>query len=123
MATIIHPTHLIVHALIPSRSLTFTQTSQFQTTTQFISRTHSVGSHSFGVIHLCGAFWQAPLIGTDSQGGTLVHESSHFVQNAGTTDLVYGQPNCKTTALTDPGGAIDNADSHEYFAENNPAET
>lgn len=122
MATIIHPTHLIAHALIPSHSLTFTQSSQFQRTAQFVSHTHSIGYYSFGIIHLCGAFWQAPLTGTDSQGGTLVHESSHFIQNAGTTDHVYGQRNCKTTALTDPDGAISNADSHEYFAENNPAE-
>lgn len=26
-------------------------------------------------VYLCGAFWSAPLMGTDSQAGTLVHES------------------------------------------------
>ena len=31
-------------------------------------------NRSFGYIYLCGAFWQAPTTGTDSKGGTLVHE-------------------------------------------------
>lgn len=57
------------------------------------------------------------------QGGTLVHESSHFTQNAGTGDHVYGQDGCKSLAISDPDSAVDNADSHEYFAENNPAQT
>ena len=56
-----------------------------------------------------------------TQGGTLVHESSHFIQNAGTDDHVYGQDDCKSLAQNDPDTAVDNADSHEYFAENDPA--
>jgi len=54
------------------------------------------------------------------QGGTLIHESSHFTQNAGTNDHVYGQDDCKLLAQSDPDTAVDNADSHEYFAENDP---
>ena len=54
------------------------------------------------------------------QGGTLVHESSHFTQNGGTNDHAYGQTDCKSLAQSDPATAVDNADSHEYFAENNP---
>lgn len=44
----------------------------------------------FGIIYLCGVFWNAPNAGTDSRGGTLVHEASHFTLNGGTGDYVYG---------------------------------
>ena len=73
-------------------------------------------------IHLCPVFWTAPLEGTDSRSGTLVHESSHFYVVASTDDHVYGQSACKSLANSNPDDAIDNADTHEYFAENNPAE-
>lgn len=73
-------------------------------------------------IHLCPVFWTAPLDGTDSKAGTIIHETSHFTVTAGTDDHVYGQSGCKSLATTDPDSAIDNADSHEYFAENNPAQ-
>jgi peptidyl-Lys metalloendopeptidase len=73
-------------------------------------------------IYLCNVFWTAPLTGTDSKGGTLIHETSHFTVVAGTDDWVYGQSGAKSMALTDPAKALDNADTHEYFAENNPAQ-
>lgn len=73
------------------------------------------------VIYVCKAFWTAPMTGTDSKGGTLVHEMSHFNVVAGTDDWVYGQSGAASLALTDPAKAINNADSHEYFAENTPA--
>jgi peptidyl-Lys metalloendopeptidase len=73
-------------------------------------------------VYLCGAFWSAPSTGTDSKAGTLVHESSHFNVVASTDDWVYGQSACKSLAKSNPSHAIDNADSHEYFAENNPAQ-
>ncbi|KAH6906780.1 deuterolysin M35 metalloprotease, partial [Coprinopsis sp. MPI-PUGE-AT-0042] len=76
---------------------------------------------TFGRIYLCGAFWNAPNTGTDSKAGTLVHESSHFTINGGTDDYAYGQTNCKSLATSNPSRAIMNADSHEYFTENNPA--
>jgi peptidyl-Lys metalloendopeptidase len=72
-------------------------------------------------IHLCGAFWNALMTGTDSKAGTLVHETSHFNVVASTDDHVYGQSACRTLANNNPGNAIDNADSHEYFAENTPS--
>ncbi|KDR79947.1 hypothetical protein GALMADRAFT_92107 [Galerina marginata CBS 339.88] len=75
----------------------------------------------FGTIYLCGAFWSAPTTGTDSKGGTIIHESSHFTQNGGTQDNAYGQSACKSLAISNPTSAVNNADSHEYFAENNPA--
>ena len=71
-------------------------------------------------IYICSIFWQAPLQGTDSKAGTLIHETSHFTVVAGTEDWVYGQAGAKSLASSDPNKAIDNADSHEYFAENTP---
>jgi len=71
-------------------------------------------------IFVCRAFWSAPLTGTDSKAGTLIHETSHFNVVAGTDDHVYGQAGAKNLAITNPTAAVDNADSHEYFAENTP---
>ena len=71
-------------------------------------------------IFVCRAFWSAPLTGTDSKAGTLVHEMSHFNAVAGTDDHVYGQSGAKSLAISNPTAALDNADSHEYFAENTP---
>jgi peptidyl-Lys metalloendopeptidase len=72
-------------------------------------------------IYVCKAFWSAPVTGTDSKGGTLVHEMSHFTVVAGTDDLAYGQSAAGQLAASDPDKAINNADSHEYFGENTPA--
>ena len=73
-------------------------------------------------IYVCNAFWSAPTAGTDSKGGTLVHEMSHFNVVAGTDDHVYGQSGAKSLAISNPANALDNADNHEYFAENNPSQ-
>jgi peptidyl-Lys metalloendopeptidase len=73
-------------------------------------------------IYLCSVFWQAPVTGTDSRAGTIVHETSHFTVVAGTDDWAYGQSAAKSLAISDPNKAVDNADSHEYFAENTPAQ-
>ena len=73
-------------------------------------------------IYVCGAFWAAPMTGTDSKAGTLVHEMSHFNVVASTDDWAYGQTAAKALAISDPTKALDNADSHEYFAENTPAQ-
>jgi peptidyl-Lys metalloendopeptidase len=72
-------------------------------------------------IYVCKAFWSAPLNGTDSKGGTLIHEMSHFNAVAGTDDVVYGQSGAASLAISNPAKAITNADSHEYFAENSPS--
>jgi peptidyl-Lys metalloendopeptidase len=71
-------------------------------------------------IFVCRAFWSAPTAGTDSKAGTLIHEMSHFNVTAATDDHVYGQSGAKSLAISDPAAALDNADNHEYFAENNP---
>lgn len=72
-------------------------------------------------IYVCNAFWPAPTSGTDSKGGTLVHEMSHFTVVAGTDDWAYGQSAAASLATSNPSKAIDNADSHEYFGENTPS--
>lgn len=71
-------------------------------------------------IFVCRAFWSAPLTGTDSKAGTLIHEMSHFDVVANTDDVVYGQAGAKNLAISDPTSALKNADNHEYFAENTP---
>ncbi|KAH7340845.1 hypothetical protein B0J17DRAFT_716024 [Rhizoctonia solani] len=73
-----------------------------------------------GYVYLCNAFWSAAETGTDSRAGTIVHEQSHFVVNGGTDDHVYGSASAHSLAQSDPDQAIDNADNHEYFVENNP---
>ena len=73
-------------------------------------------------IYVCNAFWSAPNTGTDSKAGTLIHEMSHFNVVAGTDDWAYGQSAAKSLAISNPTKALDNADSHEYFAENTPAQ-
>jgi peptidyl-Lys metalloendopeptidase len=73
-------------------------------------------------IYVCDAFWSAPTTGTDSKAGTLIHELSHFYAVASTDDHAYGQSACKSLAQSSPSKAIDNADSHEYFAENTPSQ-
>ncbi|PIL33833.1 hypothetical protein GSI_03539 [Ganoderma sinense ZZ0214-1] len=74
----------------------------------------------FGTVYLCGAFWNAPSTGADSQAGTLVHEATHFTANGGTKDYAYGRENCQALAQSNPDEAVFNADNHEYFAENTP---
>ncbi|KAG8803297.1 hypothetical protein FRC17_006209 [Serendipita sp. 399] len=78
--------------------------------------------NSFGHIYLCNQYMQAEISGTDSKAGTIVHESSHFTRNAGTLDIAYGQTRAQALAQTNSTAATMNADSHEYFAENTPAQ-
>ncbi|NHZ80694.1 peptidase M35 [Massilia sp. CCM 8695] len=72
-------------------------------------------------IYVCNAFWSAPTSGTDSKGGTLVHELSHFNVVGATDDWAYGQSSAASLATSNPTKAVDNADSHEYFGENTPS--
>ena len=73
-------------------------------------------------VYLCNAFWAAPNTGTDSRAGTIIHEVSHFTVVAGTGDYAYGQSAARSLASSNPARAVANADSHEYFAENTPAQ-
>lgn len=76
--------------------------------------------NEFGHIYLCGQYMAAEIMGTDSKAGTIIHEASHFTRNAGTRDLAYGQTRAAALAQSNATAAINNADSHEYFAENTP---
>lgn len=71
-------------------------------------------------VWVCKAFWAAAVTRTDSRGGTLLHELSHFDVVAGTDDVVYGQAGAAELARSAPERAIRNADSHEYFGEETP---
>lgn len=71
-------------------------------------------------IYLCDLYWTAPMTGTDSKGGTIVHELSHFQDLAATEDFVYSHEGAENLAETDPWSAVWNADSYEYFVENTP---
>ncbi len=71
-------------------------------------------------IYLCGAFWKSSRTGTDTQGGTLIHEASHFAVIANTEDYAYGQADAKALAKNSPDKAVNNAENYDYFAENNP---
>ena len=73
-------------------------------------------------VYVCKAFWAAPVTGTDSRGGTLLHELSHFDVVAATDDHVYGHEAASELARTAPERAIENADSYEYFGENTPVQ-
>jgi peptidyl-Lys metalloendopeptidase len=78
----------------------------------------SVQADSPYEIALGASFWSAPVLGTNSQAGTLVHEMSHFTAVAGTEDHVYGQIYSRMNARYVPAKAIHNADSYRFFAEN-----
>jgi peptidyl-Lys metalloendopeptidase len=71
-------------------------------------------------VFVCNKFWLAPVLGTDSRSGTIVHEISHFGVVVGTKDYAYGHGDSKALAVVNPPRATSNADSHEYFAENEP---
>jgi hypothetical protein len=71
-------------------------------------------------IHLCSQYWELEPDGEDSQAGTIIHEISHFDAVTSTDDHAYGHEDCELLAKDNPLNTLDNADSHEYFAENSP---
>jgi peptidyl-Lys metalloendopeptidase len=71
-------------------------------------------------VNLDNWFWKSPRFGEDSRSGTVVHETSHFLEAAGTRDVVYGRKACRALAAKDPDKALTNADSHEYWLETLP---
>ncbi|MEO8764936.1 MAG: M35 family metallopeptidase [Ginsengibacter sp.] len=98
-----------IRAEFEAKQFTYDLTSQGCDTGVF-AYTYKGGT----TIWLCDGFWQAPDTGTDSRAGTLVHERSHA--SAFTDDIVYGQEGCKKLAISAPAQAVNNADTHEYFA-------
>ncbi|MFK8074940.1 MAG: M35 family metallo-endopeptidase [Granulosicoccus sp.] len=72
-------------------------------------------------ITLCPEFRNAQPNGTNSRAGTIIHEISHFTVVADTDDHAYSHQDTQALAVSSPNLAVANADSHEYFAENDPA--
>jgi len=71
-------------------------------------------------IYLDKLFWTAPLIGRDSQAGTIIHEISHFKFIGGTKDHEYGLTDAKQLAIDNPNKALRNADNFEFYLEGGP---
>ncbi|WP_373352739.1 M35 family metallo-endopeptidase [Pseudoroseicyclus sp. CXY001] len=79
------------------------------------------------VINLCPNFFAqpnmtdhrpgAPELENGTREGTIIHEMSHFHVVADTDDLCYSRSECARMARRDALGAIRNADSYQYFAE------
>lgn len=78
-------------------------------------------------LHICPNFFDLPSMTNLRPGarrsdfgtreGTIVHEISHFSRVAGTDDHCYSRRDCSQMATRDPGRAIENADSYQYFTE------
>ena len=71
-------------------------------------------------VYPCGLFWSAPLTGTDSKVGIVTHSASLFNAVAGTADLTSGKADAEALAVSNPNLAVTNADSYQYFTENDP---
>ena len=79
------------------------------------------------LIHLCPSFFDLPSMAqlrprstagsNGTRAGTIIHELSHFFNVAETEDHCYTRRDCSIMARTDPGRAIENADSYQYFSE------
>jgi peptidyl-Lys metalloendopeptidase len=79
------------------------------------------------VINLCPSFFAMPGVAgivaggvsfeTGTREGTIIHEVSHFEAVAATGDHCYGRSDCAVMARRDPGLAVRNADSYQYFVE------
>jgi uncharacterized Zn-binding protein involved in type VI secretion len=76
-------------------------------------------------IYLGNDFDGAPLTGANSKAGTLIHETSHYNSVGGTDDeeladgtTAYGHSAAQKLAQENPEKAQNNADSFEYFVEN-----
>ena len=50
-------------------------------------------------------------------------QASHFTTNSVMNDYVYGQDTVQSLVKSNPSEAVMNANSHEYFAENNPTQS
>lgn len=78
-------------------------------------------------VYVCPSFFNLPPLTALNPGerrsdngtreGTMVHEISHFLEVADTWDHCYSRSECSQMAIDNPGLAIDNADSYQYFTE------
>ncbi|MHB9833288.1 M35 family metallo-endopeptidase [Paraburkholderia terrae] len=72
-------------------------------------------------VRLGSAFFSAGTTGYSSQGGTLVHETTHFLINGASADpperKLYGTKAALDRAKSSPAQAQQNAENLEYFVE------
>jgi len=78
-------------------------------------------------VHICPEFFSLPNMARlrpgqlasnfGTRAGTIIHEISHFNSVANTDDNCYARDVCSQMAQDDPGAALQNADSYQYFAE------
>ena len=77
-------------------------------------------------IYLCAPYFDLPslsdatflqVFNSGTRGGTIIHEMSHYNDIGGTADNCYNRDVCSAYARTNPNGAVHNADSFQYFAE------
>lgn len=103
------------------------QTAMADETLQFNCDCNDPGIYAFVYpafpysITLCPEFRNAAPNGENSRAGTIIHEISHFTVVADTDDHAYSHQGTQALAISSPALAVANADSHEYFAENDPA--
>lgn len=79
------------------------------------------------VVHICPPFFSLPNMARlrpgqlnsnfGTRAGTIIHEISHFRIVADTEDNCYARDECAALAQVDQQGALNNADSYQYFAE------
>jgi len=76
-------------------------------------------SDSTHTVYVCGYFWRVPTGNCvmDSQPGTLIHEHTHFNNVCSTSDVTYGQNNCKNLAQSNPANAVNNADNYCFYTD------
>ncbi len=77
-------------------------------------------------VYICPLYFDLPELSTSTflqvfesgtKAGTIIHEMTHFNVVGSTADNCYSRPVCMNYARTNPNGAIHNADSFQYFAE------
>ncbi|KAJ8075557.1 hypothetical protein AAF712_008898 [Marasmius tenuissimus] len=72
---------------------------------------------TYGVVYLCGLYWNVATTGSGSRADTIIHEGTHFPQVLGTDDVTYGESSCKSLARSSPAQAVNNADNHAFFSD------
>jgi peptidyl-Lys metalloendopeptidase len=117
----------IIHTMVRQLADTGTVTIQYDpasNTFAYVYPVDPVGAapakRAAITIFLGSAFFTAPLLGKDSQSGTVIHELSHM--NGNTDDIqiapgvsCYGETNCKNLAIANPAQARINADNYLFY--------
>ena len=73
-------------------------------------------------VYLCKSFWTAPVTRTDSRASTIVHRAEPLQRGGGHRRSGIRSGQCAQSGEHGSQKALNNADNHEYFAENTPDE-